>query len=207
MQNKPVKGRPADNPDDLKIRSLLSLFLLSFKIGAVTFGGGYAMIPIMRREYVEKARWIGREDIVDVFAVSQSLPGVIAVNSSIMLGYRMAGAAGGLVTALGSVLPSFISLCAVTLAYKAFISNPFVAGAMRAMRGCVVGLILSAVFSLFSDSVKDRFSAVLFAAAFFTALLFPGVNAALIILGGAVCGLVFSIIRRKSGGNGGTGNG
>lgn len=197
-------GRPFGGPASSGAR-LLSLFFISFKIGAVTFGGGYAMIPLMRREYVEKAGWIGAEDIVDVFAVSQSLPGVIAVNSSIMLGYRMAGVSGGLVTALGSVLPSFICLCAVTLAYKAFIANPFVAGAMRAMRGCVAGLILSAVFSLFSDSVTDRPSAVVFAAAFLSAILFPGLNAVFIILAGAALGLIISALRRRKGRHGGGG--
>ena len=162
---------------------------MTLRIGAFTFGGGYAMIPMMRQDFVEKEKWISDEDIVDVFAVGQSLPGVIAVNVSVMIGYRIAGVAGGILAALGSVLPSFAVLAVVTLFYQSFITNAYVIGFMRGVRGAVVALFASAVVKLYRQSVSDNITLIFFLVSVAVSLFLPAVHPAFVILGGGLLGV------------------
>src|SRR5690554_1685295 len=112
---------------DVKLPSkILKLFTVFFRIGAFTFGGGYAMIPYIEREIVEKNHWIEREEIIDIFAVVQSVPGVIAVNSSTFVGYRVAGWAGAVAATLGVVLPSYIIISIIALFLYNFKDYPYV---------------------------------------------------------------------------------
>lgn len=171
-------------------RTLLRIFWVTLKIGAFTFGGGYAMIPLMQDEFVDKYHWIEEKDIVDVFAVAQSLPGVIAVNSSLLIGYKIAGLLGGLIAVLGVILPSLIILSVITLFYNAFITNPFVIGALRGISAAVVALMLSAVLRLRKQSLPDAKTWLLACAALALSLFFSQISAAYIILGGGVAGLL-----------------
>ncbi len=169
---------------------LWRIFFVMLRIGALTFGGGYAMIPQMSRDFVEKYRWIEQKDIVDLFAVAQSAPGIIAVNASILVGYRIAGVAGALVAALGCILPSFAVLVAVTLFYRAFIENPYVLGALRGLRAAVTGLMLHAVVRLRGDAVNSVFSVILCVAALAVAVLFPSFGVIWLILAGGLLGFL-----------------
>ncbi|MBQ3493678.1 MAG: chromate transporter [Clostridia bacterium] len=127
-----------------KIKRALALFLAFFKIGLFTFGGGYAMIAIMEREFVEKKKWIGHEEFIDVIAIAESTPGPIAINSATYIGYKNAGVLGSLFATLGVVLPSFIIIFCISLVFDKFLQFVWVQYAFRGIQACVVFLILSA---------------------------------------------------------------
>lgn len=164
------------------------IFSTMFVVGLFTFGGGYAMIPQMTRVFSQKRGWVGEDEIIDYYAVSQSLPGAVAINTSIMLGYRLAGTAGALCAALGAVLPSFLVLLVVTVFYQAFITNPVMLGAMRGIRAAVAALLFSTVWGLRKSSLRGVIDVILcFIAA---ALVFIwDINPIWLILSGAVFGL------------------
>ena len=102
----------------------LQAFSIFFKIGIFTLGGGYAMVPLIEEEIVKKHQWVNKEDFLDLLAVSQSAPGIFAVNMSIFIGYKLRGVRGSLVTALGTVLPSFLIILAIAIFFQAFQHNP-----------------------------------------------------------------------------------
>ena len=101
-------------------------FGIFFKIGAFTIGGGYAMVPLIENEIVTKRKWIAQEDFIDLLAISQSAPGILAVNISIFIGYKLRGIRGSIITALGTILPSFIIILAIALFFHSFKDNPIV---------------------------------------------------------------------------------
>lgn len=178
-----------------KAKVLWDLFITFFKIGAFTIGGGLAMLPIIEREIVDKKGYIGKEEIVDAFAVSQSLPGVIAINSAIYVGYRVAGFIGALVTVFGVVLPSFIIILLIAVMFSTVSGNPVVDKALTGAKAGIAGVIAKAVFNLGKRVIKDAFAAVLAAVAFVLAFVFD-VNIAFIIILGAFAGLIFYRFRR-----------
>ena len=182
-------------------RQLLHIFLVTFRIGLFTFGGGAAMLPMIQREFVEKQGWISEEDIADIFAVAQSLPGAMSVNASILLGHRIANTAGGLLAGLGCVLPSFLVIMGVSLCYNLFITNPYVAGALRGIRGAVLALLLSAIWKLRKNALKDIFQWILALAAFGVSLFLPWVNAIFIILACGLLGILYYHRRLKQEGD------
>ena len=125
-----------------------SLFTTFFKIGMFTLGGGYAMIPIIEAEVVDKYKWVQREDFLDLIAIAQSCPGVFAVNISIFIGYKMKGVPGAIVTALGTALPSFMIILLIAMFFHRFQDNPIVAAIFRGIRPAVVALIAVPTFNL-----------------------------------------------------------
>jgi chromate transporter len=181
-------GKTAQRPS---AGMLIRIFLVMLRIGAVTFGGGFAMIPQMSRDFTERYGWIEAGDIADLFAVAQSAPGVIAVNASILVGYRIAGVRGALAAALGAILPSLLVLSAVTVVYQAFIENPYVLGAMRGIRAAVTGMLLSAACKLAPASVRGAVGWTLFLGSLGAALFLPQVNAVWVLLAGGLVGLLF----------------
>lgn len=127
--------------------SLLQLFAVFAKIGAFTIGGGYAMIPIIQRE-MSKRGWISDEELPDIVALSQSAPGVMAVNISIFAGYRLRGVKGSIAATLGSVMPSFVIILAIALFFSAFRDNPWVERAFKGIRPVVISLIAVPVVNM-----------------------------------------------------------
>ncbi len=178
-------------------RSLLRIFLTMLKIGALTFGGGYAMVPLFREEFVSKNGWISDEDMLNMIALSQSVPGAIAVNCSILIGYRLKKLRGALVALSGVVLPSLIVLTAVTYLYTAVRDNPYVAGALRGIRAAVVALLVSAFLSFMKPFYKDAVSMTAFFAAFILSVVF-GINSIYIILGAMAFGVTAGIWRVRT---------
>ena len=116
-------------------------FSIFFKIGAFTIGGGYAMVPLIEDEIVTKRRWIAKEDFIDLLAIAQSAPGILAVNISIFIGYRLRGIRGSIVTALGTILPSFLIILAIALFFHNFKDNVYVERIFKGIRPAVVALI------------------------------------------------------------------
>lgn len=144
-----------------KIKRALSLFLAFFKIGLFTFGGGYAMIAIMEREFVEKKKWIGHEEFIDVIAIAESTPGPIAINSATYIGYKNAGVLGSLFATLGVVLPSFIIIFCISLVFDKFLQFVWVQYAFRGIQACVVFLILSAGLKMVKGVKKTPVNLIL----------------------------------------------
>ena len=186
-------------------KKLWQMFWIFFKIGALTIGGGLAMIGIIEHEFVEKQKWMSREEIVDVFAIVQSLPGVIAINSSIFLGYRLAGLPGAIAAALGSILPSLIIILVIFFISAAFLGNAFVAKAFAGVRAGLVAIIGIAVFKLAKPSIKDVFGIIIAILSFVSITLFKA-DIALVVIGAGLIGFTYYMLRdyrqKKKGGDG-----
>lgn len=123
-------------------------FKTFFKIGAFTLGGGYAMIPIIEAEVVDKYKWVDKEQFIDLIAVSQSCPGVFAINVSTFIGYKLKGTKGAICTTLGTALPSFLIILAIAMFFSQFEDNKIVAAMFRGIRPAVVALIAAPTFNL-----------------------------------------------------------
>jgi len=181
MNNKNNDSKPSK-----KIYS--KLFFSTFKISACTFGGGFVIIPLMRRKFVEELGWIEEQEMMDLTAIAQSSPGAIAVNASMLVGYHVAGVAGSLITVLGTVLPPFIIISIISLFYQAFRDNFIVNMAMAGMLAGVAAVICDVVINMIKNIIKQkRLLSLLMLAGAFTATYYFKVNIILIIL---VCGFI-----------------
>ncbi len=130
------------------MRELLTMFGSFFKIGLFTFGGGYAMVPIIQREVIDRRGWIDREEFIELLTLAQSAPGPIALNTSVFVGYKMRGYAGALAALLGVVVPAFTVILIVAIYFAQFRENIYVNAAFKGMRPAVVALIVAPVISL-----------------------------------------------------------
>ena len=135
---------------------LLALFLAFARVGVMTFGGGYAMIPILEREIVDKHGWAISEELMDYYAVGQCTPGVIAVNTATFIGQKTAGILGGIAATLGVVFPSLVIICVIAGILTNFADIPAVKSAFAGIRVCVCVLIFNAVVKLFKSAVPDK---------------------------------------------------
>lgn len=141
----------------------LDLFLTFAKVGVCTFGGGYAMLPILQREIVEKRGWATEDQLADYYAVGQCTPGVIAVNTATFVGSNLAGTAGGVIATLGLVFPSIVIILVIAAFLQNFMDVPWVVHAFNGVRAGVVALILSSVIKLFKGAVIDWPTRILYA--------------------------------------------
>lgn len=156
----------------LKPKQLLYAFWAFFKIGAFTLGGGYAMIPLMKAEIVDKQKWIDEEKFLDMIAITQSAPGPIAVNTSIYIGYELSGLIGAIIATLATVLPSFLILLIISMFYSNIKTNIYVKRAFQGIYPAVVALILSAAINLRKIALKNNISIIVAIVAFFFASCF-----------------------------------
>ena len=154
------------------MKELLDLFFTFFRIGAVTFGGGYAMLPILQREVVEKKKWASDEELVDYFAIGQCTPGVIAVNTATFIGRKNRGVVGGVVATLGVVSPSVVIISVIAALINNFANIGWVQDALGGIRICVCVFILNAVIKLIKSAVKDKATLILYLVLFAVAVLF-----------------------------------
>ena len=176
------------------------LFCSTFYLSAFTFGGGYVIIPLMRKKFVEQYHWIEEEEMLDLTAIAQSSPGAIAVNASILIGYRLAGLFGALVTVLGTVLPPLIILSVISVAYTAFQNSLIVQLVLRAMQAGVAAVIADVVCDLGGKVLKTKswiHIALMLAA--FIATYFLNINVIFVILASALIGVILSLIDRRKG--------
>lgn len=176
---------------------LWKIFCVFAKIGAFTIGGGYAMIPLIRDE-MSRRGWIPEEDLPDIVALSQSAPGVMAVNISIFAGHRLRGLKGSIVATLGSVLPSFLAILAIAMFFTAFKDNPWVVKAFQGIRPAVIALILVPMVDMARKSCK-KWWAWLLAVLSLVAVAFLSVSPIYIILCVAVLGFSVTWLREKKG--------
>lgn len=124
------------------------LFSATFQLSMFTLGGGFVIVPLMRKKFMEEKHWIDEDEMMDLTAIAQSAPGSMAVNASILVGYRLAGIMGVFVTVLGTVLPPLIILTIISMFYAAFKSNTYVAMAMKGMQACVAAIIIDVVITM-----------------------------------------------------------
>ena len=179
-----------------KLKTCLTLFLTFLKIGAFTFGGGYAMIPIIEKEMVEKHKWIKSEDILDIFAIAESTPGPIAINSATFIGYKIGGVFGSFCATFGVVLPSFVIISIISLVLREFSDIKAVQYAFNGIRAGVLALIIKALVSMYKKAPKGLFSYILMGASFILAA-FTDINVIFVIIGCGVAGLISSLIIKR----------
>ena len=133
-------------------------FKTFFKIGLFTIGGGYAMIPLIEEEVVNKHKWIAKEEMLDLIAIAQSCPGVFAINLSVFIGYKLRKVRGALVTAMGTALPSFLIILAIAVFFQQFSDNKVIAAMFRGIRPAVVALIAVPTFNLARRARLNRYT-------------------------------------------------
>lgn len=180
----------------MNCKLFLQLFTCFFKIGAFTLGGGYAMLPLIQQEIVDKKKWIDANEFLELLALAQSAPGPIAVNTAVFVGYKIMGLAGVLATVLGSITPSFVIILIIAMYLKDFRKYHWVEAAFKALRPAVVALILVPVIN---NSKKFKKSVVPYAIAIISALLVArfGISPVYIIIAAALLGLCIGIIKEK----------
>lgn len=174
---------------------LLDLFITFAKVGVMTFGGGYAMLPILERELVENKHWTTEEDLADYFAIGQCTPGIIAVNTATFIGQKTAGTLGGIFATLGLVFPSFIIITALGSIISLYDDLPEVKNAFAGIRVCVSVLIFNAVIKLWKKAVVDAETLGIFIALLASQFL-TNFSPVFFILASAILGI---IIKRRSG--------
>ena len=175
-----------------KLKKVFQLFITFIKIGAFTFGGGYAMVPLIQRETVEKKKWTTDEELSKIIAVAESTPGPIAVNSATFVGYKTAGVLGAAAATIGVVLPSFTIIYFISFVIDKFENNTAVKYAFSGVRAGVLALIIKALWTMSKKSAKNIISFIITAFAFIFAAL--NINVIYIILACAVTGIVSSLI-------------
>ena len=168
----------------------LDVFLTFFKIGLFTLGGGYAMIPLIEAEIIEKKKWVGKDEFLDLMAVAQSCPGVFAVNIAIFIGYRLRRVKGAIVSCIGTALPSFIIILLIALFFHQFKDNEMVAAAFRGIRPAVVALIAVPTYNL-AKKAKLTWKTVWVPIASALLIWLLGVSPILIIVAAGILGYVF----------------
>lgn len=184
------------------MEELLDIYLEFFKMGSVTFGGGYAMLPILRKTCVEKKAWVTEEEVMDFYAVSQGLPGIIAVNVSVFIGYHLRQIKGGVAAALGCVSPCILIISLIAALLSNFQENLYVRHAMAGVSVCVVALILEAVLGLWKKGVKDALGLCLCAAAFLLSAFTP-VSPVVTIVGAGTVGILVKNAQARQKADGG----
>lgn len=179
-------------------RVLMQLFLSMLYISAFTFGGGFVIVTLMQRRFVDEKQWLTQQEMLDMTALAQASPGAIAVNAAILVGRKMAGTAGMAAAVLGTIIPPMVILSGVSLVYDAFAGNRYVALALAGMQAGVAAVILDVVCTLGTGVVRERsaYSIAVMAIAFAASFL-PGVGAVQIVLAAAAAGVLRALIRRR----------
>ena len=155
-----------------KIKGYLWLFLTMLKIGLFTFGGGYAMIALLENEFVEKKKWLEKDEFLDVAAIAESTPGPIAINAATYIGYKNSGVIGSIIATLGICIPSFVMIYAISLFFDAFLSLTLVEYAFKGIQICVVYLILTAGLKMLKQMKKTVFNMVILSATLLCMVVF-----------------------------------
>lgn len=186
------------------MKEYLKILWAFMKVGALTFGGGYAMLPILQKDIVERYGWASEEEIMDYYAMAQCLPGIIMINTSVFIGRKHKGTPGGIVAGVASALPSLVIITIIAMCLNAFADYPVVKNAFAGIRVCVVVLIVNAVVKLWKSAIVDWLSLVLIFAPVCALSLFTKISPVILVVAAAVLGVVFSQIKwhraKKEGG-------
>lgn len=183
------------------LRAVLpKLFFSTLYISAFTFGGGYVIVTLFKKKFVDDYKWIEEKEMLDLVAIAQSAPGAIAVNGAIVTGYKLAGVIGAVVAALATIIPPFAVISVISVFYEAFKSNMIVASMLTGMQAGVGAVIASVVYDMALDIFKQKSAgSVVIMACAFAASCFFNINVVYIILACAAIGLAKALINRKRG--------
>ncbi|HBI93445.1 MAG: chromate transporter [Terrisporobacter othiniensis] len=171
------------------MKELMDLFITFARVGVLTFGGGYAMLPILQREIVEKNDWATDEELMDYYAIGQCTPGVIAVNTATFIGQKNKGIVGGIVATLGVVMPSLVIITAIAAFISNFSDLAIVKNAFAGVRVCVCVLIFNAVVKLWKSSVVDKATLIIFVGVFLGSV-FTDLSPILFVVITAIAGII-----------------
>ncbi|MBQ7936935.1 MAG: chromate transporter [Oscillospiraceae bacterium] len=180
------------------MKELLELFLAFARIGGLTFGGGYAMLPMLQREVVENKGWATEAELMDYYAVGQCIPGVIAVNTAVFVGNKVKGLIGAIAASLGVVAPSLVIIVAIAAFIQSFSELEIVQNAFAGIRVAVCVLIFTAVVKLFKKAIIDKFTFALFAVVFLLSI-FVDVSPIIFVVAAAVLGIIVHVFFLKGG--------
>lgn len=180
------------------MRKNLDLFLTFARISASCFGGGYAMLPFFQQELVEKKGWLTDEELLDLNAVAQCTPGVIAVNTATFCGYRVRGFWGAIWASIGILVPPILIVTIISAFFWSFAENPWVQHALTGVRACVCALIINSTIRLYRKAVLDVPTFLVFLAVFLLAA-FVGLSPAILVIGAGLFGLAYHKIRKEGG--------
>ncbi|MFS0575503.1 chromate transporter [Sporosarcina sp. 179-K 3D1 HS] len=178
------------------IRLLLHLFWAFFKISPITFGGGFAMMPIIKKEVVDRRKWLEEEEIIDAFALAQSAPGSVGVNSSAFIGYRIAGVKGALAATIGVMIPTFFIVIILSLLFLTVRDNQSAVAAFKGIRPAVVALITYAAILTFRSSVTDKMTLVFLTVALLL-LIVLDIHPVLLVFFGLASGIVIYLVKKS----------
>jgi chromate transporter len=178
------------------MNELLELFLVFFKLGAFTIGGGIAMIPLLQNAMISDKKWFTEDEFVDIVAVCQSLPGVIAINMATFVGYKRKGFIGSVVATLGVTLPSFVLILIIAKGIASLGDNAAVVGAMAALRAAALGMVLAAIIQMAPKAIKNKW-ALIAAVLSFVLIAVLNVNTAYVILLFIVLGIASTMVGSK----------
>jgi len=174
----------------------LDLFLSFAKVGVLTFGGGYAMLPILQREVAENKKWATEEELMDYYAIGQCTPGVIAVNTATFIGRKVKGLAGSILATLGVVFPSLVIIIAIAAFVNNFADSPIVQNAFAGIRACVCVLILNAVVKLWKKAIVDKPTLLVFAIVFILSV-FTNLSPVVYVILAAAAGIILKSLEAK----------
>ena len=186
------------NETNNKRQVLRRLFFSTLYLSAFTFGGGYVIVTLLKKKFVDEYHWIEEDEMLDLVAIAQSAPGAIAVNGAIVVGYKLAGMLGAAVAITATILPPFVIISVISVFYEAFRDNFLVSQMLTGMQAGVGAVIASVVWQMGADVVRSKSAAsVLIMAAAFAATCFFGVNVVLVILAAAGVGVVRTLLAQR----------
>ena len=180
------------------LKTYITLFLTFAKIGAVTFGGGYAMLPMLQSELVDKLKYVTNDDLTDYFAIGQCTPGVIAVNTATFVGYKVGKTVGAVVATIGVIFPSMVIIAVIAAFISGFSHLAFVKSAFAGIRVCVCVLIFTSIQKLFKSAVIDKASFAIYIAVL-ALVLFTEIPMAALVLCAGAAGIVIRLLKAKKG--------
>ena len=181
-----------------KKQVLRRLFFSTLYLSAFTFGGGYVIVTLLKKKFVDECHWIEEDEMLDLVAIAQSAPGAIAVNGAIVVGYKLAGLPGAAVAIVATIIPPFVIISAISVFYEAFRDNFLVSQMLTGMQAGVGAVIASVVWQMGADVVRSKSAAsVLIMAVAFAATCFFGVNVVLVILAAAGVGVVRTLLAQR----------
>lgn len=179
------------------MKELFSLFLTFAKVGVMTFGGGYAMLPILQREVSENKKWVTDEELMDYFSIGQCTPGVIAVNTATFIGQKLAGTIGGVIATLGVVFPSLVIISLLAGVIEAFSHLEWVQHAFGGVRICVCVLILNAVVKLYKKAIVDWKTLLIFLVVTFGST-FTSLSPVIFVLIAGILGIILKLVEGRN---------
>ncbi|OHX68011.1 chromate transporter [Flammeovirga pacifica] len=168
------------------------LFFSFFKVGMFTFGGGYAMVPLLEKELIDKKKWLTNDELLEIMSIAQMTPGTIAINAATFVGYREKGFLGGIMTTIGVMAPSYLVITLIYHLFNTSFEHPIAQKAFLGARACIVALIGHSVWKMFQGSVKDKFSFGIFLGACILLFVFH-IHPILLIVLGAVTGILLLV--------------